>query len=493
VYALAVDDDGVLYAGGALGDQGEGGGGIVRWGDGGWALVGGGLSMYSWPGVVTDIVTSGHDVDVVGCFVTAGGATDAPGAVTSRSVARWSADHWVSLDDGTKGVLSPWFEPLVCGDESLTAVWDVELQRAARVGERLFVGGSFPGVAGVASNAIASYDGTWHAAGGGGLGLNGSLDRIEAAGDCTVYGFGQFSHVAGVATRAHVVRFDGDHWSALTDTIAPDAYCAGFAVSATGDVAVGCMDFPLEGDAFGSVLVDDGDRLVRLPITVDLVQALAYAPSGRLWVGGGGGTGFLGYVEGGALTIVADGFDGPVQLIEVVDEDHLIIGGGFTHVGSEALSRVARFDGTTFTALGDGLPGQVLALGHDGATVYASSYEEGAGYYVLGAFDGSEWRELATPEAGLTADDHFSFNRIRAVDGTLVLVGTAELDDGSGRGALLYRDGHFTALGGGVGAISASGLAITEDSVWIGGLIAQAGQGGARVPSVGVARWTLSR
>ena len=167
--------------------------------------------------------------------------------------------------------------------------------------------------------------------------------------------------------------------------------------------------------------------------------------------------------------------------------------GSFTKVGDVAASRIARWNGTAWSALADGVPGQVLALERDGTNIYVSTYDEqqGDGAYLLGMFDGTRWRELATTAAGLTPNPDFSFNAIHAITGGLLLAGTAELDDGSGRGVLVYRDGRFQALGGGVNAISADRIAVNGEAVWIAGLITAAGPDASAVSSVGVARWKL--
>jgi hypothetical protein len=171
-----------------------------------------------------------------------------------------------------------------------------------------------------------------------------------------------------------------------------------------------------------------------------------------------------------------------------VGPSDVLVGGGFTQIGRVAASRVARWNGTTWTALGAGLPGGPTALAHDATTVYASTIDEGSGAYLLGAFDGAAWHELATPAAGLTPQSFFNFNAIQATADGVIAVGSAELDDQSGRGALVYRDGTFTALGGGVHAIILSGVAVTPDEIWVAGLIAEAGPSATATPTVGVAR-----
>src|SRR5690606_14891826 len=123
--------------------------GVARWDGSQWNLVGGGLAQYQTRGVVTDLVAHGDVVDASGCFTTAGGLMDDPGSVQSPSLARWDGAAWTSLDSGTKAVVTPWFQPMVCGDEGPSAIWDVSHQRLLREGDALYAGGMFAGVDGV--------------------------------------------------------------------------------------------------------------------------------------------------------------------------------------------------------------------------------------------------------------------------------------------------------------------------------------------------------
>jgi hypothetical protein len=494
IYALARTSSGDLFAGGAYGDIAQPGG-VARWTGTQWQTVGGGLSMYQTRGVVTDLVAHGDMMDVTGCFTTAGGLSGAPGAVASPRVVRFDGSAWQSLDDGTKGVLAPWFQPGVCGDEGPTAIWDVAYQRLAFDGGKLFMGGTFAGVDGVLSQSLAVHEGSsWSAQGKSGLGLGGSIDHIAAGGEtCEVYGLGGFSHAAGAPVAARVVRFNGEGWDVLSDPLPADAYCPAIDVSFTGDVAVGCMVFPAQGDATGALLRRVGDKLVEVPLpTLGPVMGVKWSTDGALWIVGGGATGYLARLDGDALTIVEDGFDGIVNQLAVGGDKDVVVAGAFTKVGSAPATRIARWDGAAWSPLGKGLPGQALALGRDATTIYVSTYEEGNGAYLLGAFDGQDWRELATPEAGLTPQSYFSFNDIRAIEGGLIASGTAVLDDGSGRGVLVYEGGKLRALAGGVGAMGVGGVAVTGDSVWVAGTLAEAGSGAQRVPSVGVARYRLA-
>jgi hypothetical protein len=495
VYALARAPDRRLHAGGSFGDLGGGTGGLARWTGTTWVEAAGGVANRAIPGVVTDLVDHAGSLYVSGCFATAGGAEGERGAVASFDVARFDG-AWHSLDDGTRAVATPWFEPRACGDEGPNSVWDVSKQAMFSAGDQLLLGGSFPGIAGVQSQAAIGFDGrAWRPQGDRrGLGVAGSMDRIGVGGaSCELWGTGLFSHLAGEPSRARVVRFTGRGWVAIRDAIPSDAFCPGFAVSPAGDVALGCIVFPAEGDAIGRVYRVRRGALVQVGADQPPVQAVAYDARGALWIAGGGATGFVARLDGDRFTAVPGEFDAPVSQLDVVAPRDVIAGGSFTSVGGVAASRIARWNGAAWSPLGTGLPGAPSAIAHGGGTIYASTFDEGNGALLLGAFDGSTWRELAAPGSGLTPESFFNFNAIQVVGDAVLAVGTAVLDDGVGRGALVYRDGAFTALGGGVHAILLSGLAVGRDAIWVGGLIADAGEPGEAVPTVGIARYVRAR
>jgi hypothetical protein len=490
VYALARTEDGELYAGGALGELGAASG-LVRRAGNTWQVVGGGLGQFQTRGVVSDLLAHDGVLDVAGCFNTAGGLADSPGSVTSVGLARWAGEEWQSLNDG-RGAASPWFQPAVCGDEGVTALWDMDYQRLAVADGALFAGGSFAGIEGVQTQSLAVREqDAWVAQGQSGLGVGGSLDRVVAGGpDCDLYGLGAFTHLGGEATPGRVAHFSDGMWRVLSDPLPSDAYCPAIDLSAQGELAVGCMAFTDQG-ARGVVLQPSGDALVELELSAELppIQALKWDDSGKLWVAGGEAEGFVATIEAGSVTIVSEAFDGPVQLLDLRGTDDLLAAGMFTTVGDVPAVRIAAYKAGEWSALGDGLVGQPLALARDDANVYVSTYDDGQGAFLLGAFDGSEWQELAGASSGLPVEDFYSFNHMLPIDGGLLLVGTAELADQSGRGALLYRDGQLTPVGGGgVHAIGVSGVAAGRNELWIGGIIAEASSGDALTSSVGIAR-----
>jgi hypothetical protein len=241
-----------------------------------------------------------------------------------------------------------------------------------------------------------------------------------------------------------------------------------------------------------------GDQLAQIGNDLPPVQAVTYDPWGRLWVAGGtsaagGNSGFAARLDGEAFTLIESRFDAPVAQLDVAASNDVIAAGEFTMVAGLPAAHIARWNGATWRPLGAGVPGAVTAVAHSGGLIYASSVNDGSGALLLGAFDGVAWHELATPASGLTPQAVYNFNAIQPFSGGVIAVGTAQLDNGSGRGALVYRGGRFTALGGGVRAVGLSGLAIGRDAIWVGGMIAEAGGRDRMVPSVGVARFVRTR
>lgn len=492
VYALGFDAEGALYAAGTFGQAfGDAAGGLVRFVGPGWELVDGGLGNGFIVGVGADLALHDDSLYVAGCFSTVGGGQDEPGAVEAYGVARYDGG-WHSLDNGTRGALAPWFEPRSCGDEGPLSIWDSSKQRLFSTGDDLYLGGSFPGVAGVLSQSIVALNGnTWAPQGPGGLGIGGSIDRIATSGDCDTWALGTLTHAGGVEVDAHLLHFTGTAWEPITDTLASDAFCNGLAVAPGGEVTISCIEFA--GKSSVSRLYRPvGTTLQQVGEDQPLIQSLAYDPSGQLWIAGGGGTGFVARLDGTSVVVVEDGFDGPVMLIDPMSAGDLLVAGSFTTIDGAARSRIARWDGAAWQALGTGLPATATALARSGARVYASTYDEGNGQLLLGVYDGTTWTELATPASGLTASPDFNLNAIRVVGAGVVVGGSAILDDGSARGALVFDGARFSGLGGGgVRGISISDLAVTSDAIWVAGPLAEAGPADALVSTIGVARYVI--
>ena len=163
VYALAVDGNDNLYAGGEFN---QGGGtftkNIARWDGFTWHPLGAGLNNE----------VRALAVDSAGNLYAGGSFTSAGGAVASR-IARWDGSSWHPLGTGAHG-----------GVRALSVDSD----------DNLYAGGSFSTAGGSPASRIARWDGaSWSPLG---TGLNSTVHALTTCGTGNLYAGGEFT-IAG--------------------------------------------------------------------------------------------------------------------------------------------------------------------------------------------------------------------------------------------------------------------------------------------------------
>ena len=78
---------------------------------------------------------------------------------------------------------------------------------------------------------------------------------------------------------------------------------------------------------------------------------------------------------------------------------NLYIGGNFTAVGTAAANYIAKWDGSTWSALGSGMNNQVFAMAMSGTTLYAGGafgVAGGAPAYYIAKWNGSSWSPVGS-------------------------------------------------------------------------------------------------
>ncbi|OAI56761.1 hypothetical protein AYO49_00600 [Verrucomicrobiaceae bacterium SCGC AG-212-N21] len=175
------------------------------------------------------------------------------------------------------------------------------------------------------------------------------------------------------------------------------------------------------------------------------VSALVVDGSGNLFIGGSFAV--VGTVaatriakwNGSAWSALGSGMDGHVQALAVSGND-LYAGGYFTTAGGVSARRIAKWNGSAWSALGSGMISPVYALAVSGSDLYAAGNFTTAGgvsaNYVA-KWNGSAWSALST---GMNSD-------VKAL---------------AVSGSDLYAGGYFTTAGGG----SASRVAKWNGSAW---------------------------
>lgn len=506
VFSLVRDGDGAWVAAGHLMEDESTYGGVARQlEDGSWELLGGGLTNGWIPGVVTAIARHEGSIYAAGCFRENAEGEPVP------PIVRWDGTSWVPAAEVGGGVIRPWYDRNLCGDEGPQSFFETAHQRMLSVEDRLYLGGAFAGVGDTPANTIAVLaEEAWAPLGVGSDDVvMGWFMRMETGGpDCTLYAAGTISHVGTEPLTSPLLRWK-DGWEPFGPPTPEGLECASHAVSEDERVFMGCRvrSEDLEDPGTAHLFELTADEWIPLgEIASGSVFDLEFDAAGKLWIAGGDIQGFVARWDGAAIEIVDDTFDGPVIHLAVepgAPEPEVIVAGPFAHRGGEALRTIARFDGERWHPMGQGLA-DVSALAWGGKGIFMGTIppmgglfpmddgdsEEPRQSFVLARWTGSGWEELGTTENGLPPVDeenpgHAFWKLVPTRDG-LIAVGDVQSEQGPIHA--VYWDGErFVDVGGGVGSIGLDTAAVTPAGIFFGGLIATVDPTGAVRPSVGAA------
>lgn len=376
VWALGVSD-GKLYVGGDYTTATNTDNTLVAVNNiGNWNTNG--WSAVGWSGSGSGLGTTAYGLMTSGSNLYAGGSFRTAGDQVVNFVGKWDGNRWSALGPGVNSsVLSllPW-------------------------GGDLYIGGVFTVAGSNLANRIARWDGTnWSPLG---LGLNERV-RALAASVTDLFAGGDFTTAGGNAAP-YIAKWNGNTWSALGMGLSTNAYA----------LAVSGNDLYVGGDFI---------RATNMSGTAVPVNRIAK------W-------------NGASWSPLGLGVNSTVYALAVSGND-LYVAGDFTRAtntggASVSVNRIAKWNGTTWSALGSGMNGTVLALAVSANDVFAGgSFTTAAGGPAsrIAKWNGSAWSALGS---GLN-------NNARSL--TL-------LDRN------LYAAGNFTAAGGKVSASVAQAVLI---------------------------------
>ena len=440
VFAIAVFDDGSgpgLYCAGSFTTAG----GVparrvARWDGSAWSALGAGMSS----GAVSTLAVldpgdgSGPALHAGGFFTNAGGQS-------ANYVARWDGRAWSPLDVGTSG----WVRTLVVFDDG------------AGVGSSLFAGGFFLEAGGAVVNRIARWDGgAWSPLG------SGFSARVHwlvvhddgGGGGPALYAGGDFTSAGPVAVNT-IARWTGDAWEPLGDGMngtvlsmavhydggggGPALYAGGIFTTAGGRTVNhvarwDCRSWTPLGDGMNDWVVtlaefDDGSGAGPQLYAGGFFTTAGGVPASRIarW-------------DGTSWSPLGPGFNGTVFSLCVFDDGGgpaLHAGGDFTTSGIAQVNRIARWDGATWSDLAGGMSNGITpgvygmhVFDYDGDGV--PSLFAGGGFLNAGGVPASRiarWDGVAWTSVGGGMND--------------LVWSMATFDDGSGMGPQLYAAGRF--------------------------------------------------
>lgn len=406
---------------------------------------------------------SGPALVVVGPFLSAGGSS-------ANQIARWNGVSWSSFgSDGGSGFN---------GAVYTVAVFEGDL----------YVGGWFTeanmGGAAVQVRNIARWNGRDWSAVGSGAG-NGVNDRVFAllALDGELYAGGWFTeaNVGGATVQAgRVARWNGSRWASLGDGGIDSPGQANALVAFRGEIYVG----------------GDFSRVTSNGVTTFANSVARWNPTTSTWSTVGTGAG--------------NGVSGRVNALAVWGKD-LYVGGQFNWANDDGLEvaadRIARWNGTTWTVLGsaggNGLDGGSFNTGHvsalavmDGALYVGGRFTRAkSGLSVVMAknvvrWDGTTWTPLGN---GIGADENADVRTLAAMGGQLFVGGwfneasvgaTATVADN----VVSWSGSAWVRLGEGDNAVdgTVSDLAVVDGELYVAGGFFRAA---STLTTNGIARW----
>ena len=407
--ALAVAPNGDVYAGGNFRLAGGSAANYVaRWDGTAWSPLGTGTANGTNNWVYALAVASNGNVYAGGDFSVAGNKS--MGYV--GRVGRWDGTGWNALGSGMATANSQ-------------AVFPHVYALAVAANGDVYAGGYFSKPA---SNVARWNGANWSNLGNGGMapgsdGTNGSVYALALASNGDLYAAGGFNQVTGIAA-AGLARWNGTGWSPLgTGALGGGGFDA-VAVAANGDVYAGGTFTQIgsltanrvarwAGAAWQALAPGPGAGLNGT------VNAVAVAANGDVYVGGSftqAGSVFANRVakwNGTAWSALGTGVDamttsaGPaVDALAVAPNGDVYAVGSFAQAGGITVNNIAKWNGSNWSALGTGTnyPAQALAIAPNGDVYIGGGFAEAGGITARGIahWNGTAWRGLGTILAAST-------------------------------------------------------------------------------------------
>lgn len=473
----------LLVAGGSIPDYQ----GIAGWNGTNWSTIGAGLQRFGGPASVRSVASDGTTLYAYGGF-------NASGATPLTALAQWNGSAWTGLP--VVGSVSSYPELTVFNGSLVAHVstggaytlqrWTgsawIDLGapalRPLRYGSdasRLYVcaAESLPATGATVANMDAFYrfDGsTWTQFGEAWKpnmkGLTGAVYDIEAIGDSVYFGtfVGGYAGEGGAFRNVgSIVRWDGSRWLSTgldKESIVNIVPWGNSIAAATPQQMIGRV---------GGVWKALGTFFLNWTYAGSFgADLLAFGPSQD-----NGGPGIARWDGTGWPLFHAGTSDpspsGPNMGFAEISLEHgtdFFLAGLFDSLAGQDVRNLARWDGTSWNAVGGGTNGEIFTLAEFAGDVVAGGvFTEAGGVPVSAAarWNGVQWTPLGT--------NAIEVNRLRAHAGRLYAAGEFLNDAGqSVRGAAVLVNGRWVTLGSGVnGPGYAATLEFQGPDLFVGG------------------------
>jgi hypothetical protein len=500
VWALAFGPSGTLYVGGQFTQAGGSNASrIATWNGTSWAALGAGIGSGGTDVVEALAFTPAGDLFVGGSFTRAG-------SLTANSIARWNGTAWSAL------IAAP------ATGQGNGVNDEVKALLAGPAGE-IYAAGRFTRAGLTNTNHVARWSGTAWSTLGTGVGptLSEPINALQLSSSGELYAGGLFQ-LAGSVNVENLARWNGSAWNPMPGTTTArglNGSAFAVAIAPNGDAYVGGIFTYAGGVAANAIArwngtswsaLGAGITIVTPRVGIGYVRALAFAPNGDLYVGGSfnraGSVAAAGVARwnGSTWSALGSGVGGPsipfVEALAVAPGGDVYVGGNFTNAGGTAANYVARWNGSSWSALGSGVNGvaEDFALAPTGEVYVAGSFSTagGAAANAVARWNGSSWSSLGLGLHYPGGAAGRAFDIVLAPGGVIYAAGEFSQAGGLPASRVARWDGsRWSALGAGVGSATSAldgaykmVLAANGD-LYVGGSFDLAGGS----PAPNIARW----
>jgi len=345
----------------------------------------------------------------------------------SASLAKWSGTEWEIIEDGVEGIA----QAMITYENELVAVGDFEyageiysigswdgieweplptsdfkgidnyVNALTVYNGNLVAGGTFKQAGRKRCKDVAMWDGfDWSPLGEGfdrEVNCLGVYDGLLIAGA---------RHHFGYEGEQQIGAWDGLSWQFIDEGLeacnVPAIYDF---IEYDGKLVVAGGYFELFGEFIGHLAVWDGVGWSGMDIpspSFSRLMALGVY-EGNLIVGGitKGDSTELNHIyswDGSVWTALGDGVNGYVYTI-CAYRDELYIGGMFDHIGDVAVNEIARWNGDSWTSVGGGFDENVHSLcEYNGSLIATGDFKYAGGIPMVGiaSWSGSQWSPLGS-------------------------------------------------------------------------------------------------